>query len=209
MWFGAIALVTSSLAVVSVHLTPYTSNHLADWWLAAPERALGVSGPQLAAVLERSPSAGFWRLTYAHTPQLWLILLAWKCDNRTLRRLVSALALSGVLGLAFYVLEPARGPTLTLTGYLPSPWYASWIQIRDGASVYPDQIYGYIQCPSFHTVLAVLIALAAPKGKIKLLVCLWLPFLLLSTWTFGEHYLLDIVLGAALALFCWRACELR
>jgi hypothetical protein len=78
------------------------------------------------------------------------------------------------------------------------------LALRDGSMrVFPlRQMQGIIAFPSFHTVMAILFTYAfRRKGAWFLLIGLLNILMLLSTPTFGGHYLADMVSGALIAGF--------
>jgi membrane-associated phospholipid phosphatase len=86
---------------------------------------------------------------------------------------------------------------LTKAIYLPH-----LLAIRDGSmTVFPlQETKGIIAFPSYHTVMAILFSYAfRGKGRMFWLVGLLNILMLLSTPTFGGHYLVDMLSGAAVA----------
>lgn len=112
-----------------------------------------------------------------------------------------SLLLTTVLSAVF----PALGAFQHFDADLPRATHLpDLLALRDGSrKVFPlPQMQGIIAFPSFHTVMAILLTYAfREKGAWFLLIGLLNILMLLSTPTFGGHYLADMVSGALIAVF--------
>jgi len=110
-----------------------------------------------------------------------------------------SLLLTGVLSAIF----PALGAFHYFQTDLPQAVHLPHLfALRDGSvRVFPlNQMQGIIAFPSFHTVMAILFTYAfRGRGVWFLLIGLLNILMLLSTPTFGGHYLADMVSGAMVA----------
>jgi hypothetical protein len=110
-----------------------------------------------------------------------------------------SLLLTGVLSAIF----PALGAFHHFQTGLPQAVHLPHLlALRDGSMrVFPlSQMQGIIAFPSFHTVMAILFTYAfRGRGVWFLLIGLLNMLMLLSTPTFGGHYLADMVSGALIA----------
>lgn len=110
-----------------------------------------------------------------------------------------ALLLTGVLSGIFPALGALQyfNEDLTKASHLPH-----LLALRNGSmTVFPlQEMQGIIAFPSYHTVLAILFTYAyRGKGVLFLLISLLNVLMLLSTPTFGGHYLVDMICGALVA----------
>jgi membrane-associated phospholipid phosphatase len=110
-----------------------------------------------------------------------------------------SLLLTGVLSAIF----PALGAFHHFQTDLPQAVHLPHLlALRDGSmSVFPlKQMQGIIAFPSFHTVMAILFTYAfRGRGVWFLVIGLLNILMMLSTPTFGGHYLADMVAGAVIA----------
>jgi hypothetical protein len=68
-----------------------------------------------------------------------------------------------------------------------------------------SQLQGLISFPSYHTVLAVLLTYAHRRSRLLVPIALVNGIMLFSIPTVGQHYLVDIIAGAAVALLAIAA----
>jgi membrane-associated phospholipid phosphatase len=153
-------------------------------------------------------------LVYAlFSPPLYIapLLLPCLCGYpRAARRYVFAVAVAVLLTLALFAIWPAAGPW-TVEGFQPSKEQAatqSYLQALKSAQ--PSQAglkpAAIVSFPSFHTVLAVLSAIAFWQfGRGRWFVLAVSVAVCISTITTGWHYIIDVVGGIAVAFAAWEA----
>ncbi len=149
------------------------------------------------------------------TPALLLGWFAVTGQRREAHRFLAAFAISAVMALAIYSQMPAIGPFAFLwhgpIPYMPMSelWQPDLIPaLRAHSFTVIDlgQLRGLVSAPSFHAASATLYIAAAQRcGPLRW----WLTALpcamLLSTPVEGTHYLIDLILGAGVALVGWWA----
>ncbi|MBN8848307.1 MAG: phosphatase PAP2 family protein [Sphingomonas sp.] len=144
------------------------------------------------------------------TPAILLGWYAWKGDKAAAHRFLMTFWLAAALTLALYPLMTAVGPLSYLwhgpLPYLPESeeWQAALIPALRAHQVhYVDlaQLRGLVSAPSFHTVAAVLYIRAAwPHRELRAPLVAVNAAMLLSTPVEGTHYLIDMILGAVVAV---------
>src|SRR5208283_1718480 len=92
----------------------------------------------------------------------------------------------------YYNIEPGKIP----------PFLIDLNALRSGSLpvVNLQRLDGLITFPSFHTAVAVLLIYAARGTPALVLATVINALMILSTFTEGGHYLVDVVAGAAVAL---------
>jgi membrane-associated phospholipid phosphatase len=81
------------------------------------------------------------------------------------------------------------------------------LALRGGGPLSFDlsQLQGLISFPSYHTVLAVLLTYAHRRSLLLIPIALVNGIMLFSIPTVGQHYLVDIIAGAAVAVLAISA----
>jgi membrane-associated phospholipid phosphatase len=81
------------------------------------------------------------------------------------------------------------------------------LALRDGGSLSFDmsQLQGLISFPSYHTVLAALLTYAHRRSALLTPIALVNGVMLFSIPTVGQHYLIDVIAGAAVAVLAIAA----
>lgn len=111
------------------------------------------------------------------------------------------LLLNNILGLlvttAIFLLVPALGHQEINRG----PDLPVLLSLRGGGPLSFDlaRLQGLISFPSYHTVLAVLLTYAHRRSSLLLAIALANGVMLWSIPTVGQHYLVDMIAGAAVA----------
>jgi hypothetical protein len=144
------------------------------------------------------------------TPALLLWSFARAGDQARAYRFLAGFWLAAALTLILFSLMPAVGPFSYLwhgaIPYMPESeqWQSGLIPaLRDHAVTVVDigQLRGIVSAPSFHTAAAVLYIAAAWRLRALRWPILALNMgMLLSTPVEGTHYLIDMILGVAVAL---------
>lgn len=150
-----------------------------------------------------SLAASYWYQFFHIT--VTLVVLVWCYWRRpgSYRRARNALVLTNVFGLAFFVLFPAAPPRfLPGAGFIDAVAQAGF-GTSHGGPVTADQ-YGAF--PSLHLAWAVWTAVVAHRlTKNTWLSRLWLGYPLITASVViatGNHYVLDVLAGVAIALLC-------
>jgi hypothetical protein len=144
------------------------------------------------------------------TPAVLLGWFAWQNDRAGAHRFIITFWLAAAITLALYMLMPAVGPFSYLwhgpIPYLPESemWQAGLIPALRAHQVHVvdlSHLRGLVSAPSFHTAAAVLFIHAAWRSRDLRWPVLALNLaMLLATPVEGTHYLIDMILGAAVAL---------
>jgi hypothetical protein len=144
------------------------------------------------------------------TPAVLLGFYAWKGDKAAAHRFLMTFWLAAMLTLMLYPLMTAVGPLSFLwhgpLPYLPESeeWQAALIPALRAHQVHVvdlAQLRGLVSAPSFHTVAAVLYLRAAwPHRELRAPLFALNGAMLLSTPVEGTHYLIDMILGAVVAI---------
>ncbi len=150
-----------------------------------------------------SLAASYWYQFFHITVTLVVLLWCYWRRPGSYRRARNALILTNVFGLAFFVLYPAAPPRfLPGAGFVDAVAKAGFGSDH-GGPVTADQ-YGAF--PSLHLAWAVWTAVVAHRlTKNKWLSRLWLGYPLITATVVvatGNHYVLDVLAGVAIALLC-------
>lgn len=151
-----------------------------------------------------STMASYW-YQFAHLSVTVAVLVwCWRRRVDCYRQVRNALVLINSTGLVVFLLYPAAPPRL-----LPGAGFVD-VTARAGGSITPDQ-YGAF--PSLHLGWAVWTALVAHRlVRCTTLRWLWLGYPMITAVvviTTGNHYLLDVLTGALIALLTLRATQQR
>ena len=144
------------------------------------------------------------------TPVLILLFFAATGRRGAARLFIASFWLAAVLTLALFPIAPAEGPLAFLwhrhIPYMPASalYQAELIpMLRQHAlhSLSATTLHGLVCAPSFHTASAVLfIGAAWPYRRLAALVVPINLAMLLATPIEGTHYLIDMILGAIVAI---------
>ncbi|MFW2853037.1 phosphatase PAP2 family protein [Sphingomonas sp. TX0543] len=144
------------------------------------------------------------------TPAILLGFYAWKGYKAAAHRFLMTFGLAATLTLMLYPMMTAVGPLSFLwhgpLPYLPESeeWQAALIPaLRAHQMHYVDlgQLRGLVSAPSFHTVAAVLYIRAAwPHRELRAPLLGLNAAMLIATPVEGTHYLIDMILGAVVAI---------
>lgn len=147
------------------------------------------------------------------TPALLLGWFALTGQRRQAHRFLAAFAIAAVITLAIYGQMPAVGPFSYLwhdpIPYMPVSelWQPDLIPaLRAHTLTVVDlgQLRGLVSAPSFHAASATLYIAGAQKcGPLRWWLTAIPCAMLLSTPVEGTHYLIDLILGAGVALVAW------
>lgn len=190
---------------------------MVDGWLAAADRALGLDWPAYARLLGDMPA---WvdltqRVLYASSVQQIMavaVILGFTGRSARLREFIGALALTALAVAVVGALMPALGAHHTHG--VPDGGKAYFIKdilaAHAGETMVLDvsKLTGLVVCPSFHTVISLLIIVATWGvrfvGPLALVVNV---ALLAGVPVYGSHHFVDMIAGAALTvavLWAWR-----
>ena len=144
------------------------------------------------------------------TPAIFLAYLAWTHRRAEARAFIATFWLAAIIALAMFHFMPAVGPLAYLwhgsVPYMPESalWQPELIPaLRLHAIHYVDigALRGLVSAPSFHTTAAMLYIFGAWRYPVLRWPVLAINVaMLLSTPVEGTHYLIDMVIGAFVAL---------
>jgi hypothetical protein len=173
---------------------------LADGLLARIDSAMGLSWVAWWNFLQGFQTVNsLFTWIYKQTYKEYGLVLLYLCvteKRQESERLLWASSLSLLIVIAISAYIPAFG-----AGYYYGVNQPSWIKDMNGLRAHTGDIvnsFGSVSCPSFHTVLALLLIDAVRHNK--WLLGLSLAFnglMLLAIPTVGSHYFIDIIAGAA------------
>lgn len=154
----------------------------------------------------------FIHWSYFFVPHVMAVVL-WLKHRELFRRYLLSTILLLFIGLLVYFLSPAEPPWLTASGAPEDDIFRVMATVgrQINSSLY-DRTYSAIgdpnpiaAMPSMHQAITFLVALFALKlgrwwGIVGMTYALAMAFSLVYT---GEHYVLDALVGSALALYCY------
>jgi membrane-associated phospholipid phosphatase len=189
---------------------------LQDARLAALDQALGFDWLQFLAITNSSPAISWVLVAAYHSafPQVLVLylLLSFSRRERRLAEFLTLLSLTSVVTGALILFAPAAGayahfaPARELFDGFSSNagmWhYETLTTLRTQApSLDFTKIEGLVTFPSYHTVLAIIMAYAFRGFRFIALPAVILnSIMIISTLPEGGHYLVDIIGGAIVAL---------
>lgn len=133
-----------------------------------------------------------------------VILVKYRRGDRGWMVAALAMVMAGVIGSLLYHLVPLAGPAHAYAGGLPGAGPETWAPLPVDRGLVRNAM------PSLHTAWAVLI-LVNCRGFGRLWqagATVFLAVTLLATLATGEHYLIDLIVGAGFAVTC-QAVALR
>ena len=188
---------------------------LRDEALAAADRLLGIDTPALALAFTRYPQLSeiLARLSDTTVPAVFLTASALSLSGRARRGWVLVLGYAAGLLICctISVIAPATanfvyaGLTAHDLAGLPSGSGVFHMKavhyFRDGESLIVDagKFAGVVTFPSFHTMMALIVAYAWRGIRpVSFAASIWAALVLVSTVPIGGHYVIDLIAGAAL-----------
>jgi hypothetical protein len=212
-YFGVMVAVTL-FGIVASYAVAAQSVGYVDSQLAWLDSQLGFDWNGWYAFVIAHPVARvLGRIAYGNIYLSPAILLAWYAltgRKREARMFITAVWLSVVLTLVAFVLIPAQGPlAATWQGpipYMPSSalYQAELIpQLRSHGlqQIHVEALQGVVCAPSFHAASGVLfIAAGWRAGPLRWPMLALNAMMLLATPVEGTHYLIDIIMGAVVAM---------
>ena len=181
--------------------------------LLAVEARLGLDierGLQAALLQQESlTTAANWVYIWGHWPVIAVVLLWLALHHRAVfRRLRDAMLVSGLLGLCVYTTYPVAPPRLAGMGLVDT--------VADQSGAYrvlqpPAFVNQYAAMPSLHVGWDLLVGLAVLAAASTLPVRALgaaMPLLMAGAVVLtANHYVLDVVAGAALGLLGWEVAR--
>lgn len=143
------------------------------------------------------------------TPAVLLAWFAWQEQRREAHRFIIGFWLAVVITLALFGGMAAVGPFSYLwhgpIPYMPrsGTWQADLIpllRLHEAGTIDLGRLHGLVSAPSFHAASAVLFVAAAWRTPLRWPLLALNTLMLLATPVEGTHYLIDIILGALVAL---------
>lgn len=213
---GFLCLFSLEASILNYLLLPHTGPRM-DALLAASDRAIGFDWPRVMAFMARHPALnGAALFVYSSMlPQVALItILLGSTAPARVYEFCLALALSAIICIAVWSLAPSFGafsvyppPPSSMALALDSAYARDLVHLlRDGPGlISPHDARGLIGFPSYHAVLALLVAWYAwPLGFLRWPAIALNLAVLAATPVQGGHHLTDVI-GAVpvtmLALF--------
>jgi hypothetical protein len=168
------------------------------------DQLLGVSFPHQTPGLDRLCIAVY--LSYFLLPPTVLVLL-WRLWPAALPRYVRSTLLLFAVAAVIHAVWPTAPPWLAARhGDLPAMtqtvarWFGSSPTYAAGVGVSGNLVAAM---PSVHVGVATLIALALWTTPLRALGAMYVPAMIWATLYGAEHYVVDGLAGALLALICW------
>jgi len=199
----ALALCFSTAVLATV------SGPLADRWLAGADRWLGFDW----IAYHDLTRPYFHLLKPAYFSFIWLpavvivgLAIEWQHDR--LWQFVTAAMLALIIAIAIFPFAPAASPIVALQLKDPdlsnaAKFWPIMTALRDGSVRTIDlrHVVGMVSFPSYHTVAAIQMAWAAWGSRwLRWPVAATCAAMALAIPIIGDHYLIDMVGGAVLAL---------
>jgi hypothetical protein len=212
-YIGLFTFITLIAAALSYPVTALTHGY-ADVPLQAVDEALGFDWLRWYRLVAEHPVLQLLGTIAYRSIYVTPIVLLWHAaragDQDRAYRFMTVFWVAAMMTLAVFTLMPAVGPFSHLwhgaIPYMPESeqWQSGLIPaLREHAVRVVDlgQIRGIVSAPSFHTVAAVLYIVAAWRIEaLRWPVLAVNAAMLLSTPVEGTHYLIDMILGAFVAL---------
>lgn len=204
--------------VMCTYLTAALALPLWDADLAAIDRAMGFGWPQFVAWTNQYPSLVFvLRLAYHSTSAqiaILFLILAYTGREERLAEFVAIFGVTSILTNLDAALVPAEGayayfkPGSDIAGNytaLSGMWHHETLTALRTQAVPVFDFYnveGLVTFPSFHTVLAIMIAYGFRDYKpLFVLAVIANALVIVGAISEGGHHLIDIFAGAAIATF--------
>lgn len=220
-YYAVFIVIALTGAVASYPVAALTHGY-ADATLQRIDSALGFDWP------------GWYRMVAAHrtlqrlgvacyesiylTPALLLGWFAWTGARREAHRFLAGFWLAAVITLALFALMPAVGPLSYLwhgrVPYMPVSeiWQSDLIPALRARTVHTidlGKLRGLVSAPSFHAAAGTLYLRAAWRtAALRWPLTALIAAMLLATPVEGTHYLIDMILGAGVALLAIEVVDL-
>jgi membrane-associated phospholipid phosphatase len=200
----------SSVYAVFMYALATTARPLADPWLAAGDRSLGLSADRLIRWVNARPMVEIvLRAAYFSLIPQTILAIVWlglANDRRRLDRFLLRFMLGALATAVGFYWWPAIGTCASHDIAVPAHYQAivEHLQALRGGTrtlVSWRDAEGLITFPSFHAIWAILLV-SAFYGRRKVFYPLVLlnAVVLLSTVTTGMHYFTDVLVGSAIAV---------
>ena len=194
-------VVFSNAGAILTYIAAACGGPVHDATLAAGDAALGFDWSAWYDFLAAHPAMRFvlWLGYLSLMPQILISVIYFALRDRDDRNyeLLANNIVSLLITTALFVSFPALGP-LQRGG---QPGLATLLALRNGGPLSFDmtRLQGLISFPSYHMVLAVLLVWAHRRSGLLFPVMLVDTIMVLSIPSFGPHYLVDLIAGAAVA----------
>ncbi|MET1037984.1 MAG: phosphatase PAP2 family protein [Aeromicrobium sp.] len=176
------------------------------WVIVQWEKDLGIYvEKEMAKPFEASPALATlanWVYIWGHWPVI-VITMLWTCTRHrpVFLRLRDAMIVSGVLGMTIFVTYPVAPPRLAALGFVDT--------VTERSSSYrvlqpPSFVNQYAAMPSLHVgwdlLVGIAIVTAASSLTLKVVGYAMPVLMAVSVVVTANHFILDVVVGVALAL---------
>ncbi len=217
--FGVFMSFTGFCAIFIFALFPLP-NPLIDQHLAAADAALGFDWIGFVEALSAYPAfaKALAYLYHSSLPQIGftVVVLAAYGRDTALHRFLLVGILAMAMTVAVWWLVPSVGPlafqtvdpkTAALTGMTGSAKMGAYLLdlVRQGpAIVAPEAITGVVAFPSYHIIMAMMVAWYSFRTIAFAPLALASAGMVPATIAHGGHYLVDLIAGAVIFLICVR-----
>lgn len=214
----ALMLWSAACAAIIAHVGMRFRLPLVDDMLADADLAIGIDTPRLVLAFAGHPLLGdvLYAIYLSAVPAVVATILSLSLSGRAKRTweaifgYCSGLVICSLMSVAWPALANFvhSGLTQKQTSGLPSSAGVFFLDsvryFRDGHNpiVDPSQFDGVVTFPSFHAIMALIVAYAWRGGAFSGLVYFWAVILIISTVPIGGHYVVDLWAGGLL----WLAC---
>jgi membrane-associated phospholipid phosphatase len=205
------------LYAVPVYLIARQKGAFQDALLAHWDRRLGLEVPAVLAALDRYPILhSALEISYDGLIPLifFALVLPVLCDQlAAVKEYILANVFSAVIAMPLFAAFPAIGPWYYY-GYAPNAEQERTTQIflalksEAGFTLGHWNLAGIVAFPSFHTIMAVLSAVALWRiPYVRWFAALLAGLIVVSTVTTGWHYVVDVLAGLAIAALALAAAR--
>ena len=202
------ALLLSNLLTLPMYVAARQPFALQDALFARMDRALGLEVPAVLRFMAQHPRIGrLLDISYdllIPLMALAVVLPAFFRRVEAVKEYVVATLIAAVIAVALFAVLPGIGPWAQY-GFAPNApqrqCMDTLLLLRRGTPFTVDLHYtaGLICFPSFHTILAILSAVALWRLRVlRWIGVVVATLIVISTVTTGWHYLVDVVAGLAL-----------
>lgn len=184
---------------------------LIDHALSMLDAAIGINRAAMFHLLLADPLGTILHNAYeSFGPQLTFIVCWFAClrDKKKLQETFWLFLLCAVVTIVLFGCFPAFGPAETravlpayATEQLVSLQNVQMMRSRETNEIVINSLHGLIFFPSFHTIAAIIYCYVfRQSGFLRFVIYPLNVAMLLSTPVFGNHYIFDMLAGAAIAL---------
>jgi membrane-associated phospholipid phosphatase len=198
-----------------VYIAARQNAPLRDALLAEIDHRIGLEVPEVVMAMEHHPTLKFaLEICYDSLTLLMILILILPilCDKpKAVTEFLLACVISGLISIPLFAVFQAAGPWYYY-GYAPTAEQSRTTTIffalrsEEWISLDRANLAGVVAFPSFHTILAVLSAIALWRIKyVRWFAAVISGLVIVATVTTGWHYLADVLAGLAVAAGSYAA----